>query len=152
MINESSALIPALLLCSMCSKNMLMTSSPQSHIEAALSTRKLRSIIVLILFCSAAQNLQVSRASRVNTLLLQELHQQRNVSLVGSPRIITAPAAAILSMNLGSSPPTCTRRCGNCNPCKGVLVPIHTSRDSQNASDYYPLAWRCQCGGHLFTP
>ncbi|KAI5055133.1 hypothetical protein GOP47_0030278 [Adiantum capillus-veneris] len=63
------------------------------------------------------------------------------------------------SVTVGSSPPTCHQRCGNCNPCKSMLVPIHAppnsqkhSLPSQNTPDYYPLAWKCECQGHIYSP
>ncbi|KAI5062119.1 hypothetical protein GOP47_0022658 [Adiantum capillus-veneris] len=59
---------------------------------------------------------------------------------------------------LGSAPPKCVKRCGSCTPCKSTLVPIHinvgnsplsTSQQSDQ-SQYYPVAWRCQCKGKIY--
>ncbi|KAI4373927.1 hypothetical protein MLD38_011984 [Melastoma candidum] len=51
----------------------------------------------------------------------------------------------------GSSPPTCRSKCGRCEPCRAVHVPIHPGRVSVPL-EYYPEAWRCKCGNTLFMP
>ncbi|KAI5066023.1 hypothetical protein GOP47_0018647 [Adiantum capillus-veneris] len=51
---------------------------------------------------------------------------------------------------LGSSPPKCVKKCGSCNPCKSVIVPIHIP--ASLPTDYYPVTWRCKCGGKLYMP
>eukprot|EP00250_Pteridium_aquilinum_P034876 c824_g1_i1 orf=362-763(+) len=58
---------------------------------------------------------------------------------------------------LGSSPPRCVKRCGSCTPCKSTVVPIHINVEgsftpSKSESEYYPVAWRCQCGGKIYYP
>ncbi|KAA8527642.1 hypothetical protein F0562_034963 [Nyssa sinensis] len=50
----------------------------------------------------------------------------------------------------GSSPPTCTSKCGQCTPCKPVHLPIPPGLSIP--LDYYPEAWRCKCGNKLFMP
>ncbi|KAJ0232720.1 EPIDERMAL PATTERNING FACTOR-like protein 4 [Hirschfeldia incana] len=51
---------------------------------------------------------------------------------------------------LGSSPPTCRSKCGKCQPCKPVHVPIQPGMSI--TLEYYPEAWRCKCGDKLFMP
>ncbi|XP_010525229.1 PREDICTED: EPIDERMAL PATTERNING FACTOR-like protein 4 [Tarenaya hassleriana] len=43
----------------------------------------------------------------------------------------------------GSSPPTCRSKCGRCEPCKPVHVPIQPGLSTP--LEYYPEAWRCKC-------
>eukprot|EP00250_Pteridium_aquilinum_P003452 c13764_g1_i2 orf=373-786(-) len=51
---------------------------------------------------------------------------------------------------IGSSPPKCVKKCGKCSPCKNVIVPINIP--ASPPTDYYPVAWRCKCGGKLYMP
>ncbi|KAE8022669.1 hypothetical protein FH972_008452 [Carpinus fangiana] len=53
-------------------------------------------------------------------------------------------------LGLGSSPPSCRSNCGRCSPCYPVHVPIHPGLTTP--LEYYPEAWRCQCGNKLFMP
>ncbi|XP_059448247.1 EPIDERMAL PATTERNING FACTOR-like protein 4 [Corylus avellana] len=53
-------------------------------------------------------------------------------------------------LGLGSSPPSCRSKCGRCSPCNPVHVPIHPGLTTP--LEYYPEAWRCQCGKKLFMP
>ncbi|KAH7279856.1 hypothetical protein KP509_37G040800 [Ceratopteris richardii] len=52
---------------------------------------------------------------------------------------------------VGSSPPSCYKKCGTCIPCKSALVPIHTG-SMIIREEYYPEAWRCQCRGKIYNP
>ncbi|KAK4405756.1 UNVERIFIED_CONTAM: EPIDERMAL PATTERNING FACTOR-like protein 5 [Sesamum radiatum] len=51
---------------------------------------------------------------------------------------------------LGSSPPSCRSKCGMCEPCRAVHVPIQPGMSMP--LEYYPEAWRCKCGNKLFMP
>ncbi|KAK4757673.1 hypothetical protein SAY87_018974 [Trapa incisa] len=51
---------------------------------------------------------------------------------------------------IGSSPPTCQSKCGQCSPCQPVHVPFHPGIGLP--LEYYPEAWRCKCGSKLFMP
>ncbi|XP_011080656.1 EPIDERMAL PATTERNING FACTOR-like protein 6 [Sesamum indicum] len=51
---------------------------------------------------------------------------------------------------LGSSPPRCTSKCGECTPCKPVHVPVPPG--TPVTTEYYPEAWRCKCGNKLYMP
>ncbi|XP_009375978.2 EPIDERMAL PATTERNING FACTOR-like protein 5 [Pyrus x bretschneideri] len=53
-------------------------------------------------------------------------------------------------IRLGSSPPSCRSKCGSCSPCKAVHVAIQPGVSIP--LEYYPEAWRCKCGNHLFMP
>lgn len=50
----------------------------------------------------------------------------------------------------GSVPPKCRSKCGKCEPCKAVQVPIQPGLITP--LEYYPEAWRCKCGNKLFMP
>lgn len=50
----------------------------------------------------------------------------------------------------GSSPPRCTGKCDKCIPCKPVQVPVPPG--TPVTAEYYPEAWRCECGNKLFMP
>ncbi|CAH8261463.1 unnamed protein product [Arabidopsis lyrata] len=50
----------------------------------------------------------------------------------------------------GSVPPMCRLKCGKCEPCKAVHVPVQP--DLIAPLEYYPEAWRCKCGNKLFMP
>ncbi|KAH7445391.1 hypothetical protein KP509_01G006500 [Ceratopteris richardii] len=52
---------------------------------------------------------------------------------------------------VGSIPPVCHEPCQTCNPCVRVAVSIQTS-GSVLPNEYYPEAWRCQCGSSQFDP
>ncbi|XP_041001332.1 EPIDERMAL PATTERNING FACTOR-like protein 5 [Juglans microcarpa x Juglans regia] len=54
------------------------------------------------------------------------------------------------ALGFGSSPPTCRSKCGRCSPCSPVRVPIHPTLSTP--LEYYPEAWRCQCGNKHFMP
>ncbi|KAF4380601.1 hypothetical protein F8388_009715 [Cannabis sativa] len=41
---------------------------------------------------------------------------------------------------IGSSPPRCLWKCGNCTPCKPVHVPVPPG--TPVTAEYYPEAWR----------
>ncbi|KAL3850538.1 hypothetical protein ACJIZ3_012420 [Penstemon smallii] len=51
---------------------------------------------------------------------------------------------------LGSSPPRCKSKCGQCSPCKPVHVPVPPG--TPVLAEYYPEAWRCKCGNKLYMP
>ncbi|KMT05446.1 hypothetical protein BVRB_7g175730 [Beta vulgaris subsp. vulgaris] len=51
---------------------------------------------------------------------------------------------------LGSSPPRCASKCGQCTPCKPVHIPVPPG--TPVTAEYYPEAWRCQCGNRLYMP
>ncbi|KAJ4887149.1 EPIDERMAL PATTERNING FACTOR-like protein 5 [Raphanus sativus] len=50
----------------------------------------------------------------------------------------------------GSAPPICRSKCGKCEPCKAVHVPIQAGLVAP--LEYYPEAWRCKCGNKIFMP
>ncbi|WJX14677.1 hypothetical protein P8452_04898 [Trifolium repens] len=50
----------------------------------------------------------------------------------------------------GSTPPSCRSKCGWCNPCHPVHVPVQPGFIIR--LEYYPEAWRCKCGNKLFLP
>ncbi|KAG6516798.1 EPIDERMAL PATTERNING FACTOR-like protein 5 [Zingiber officinale] len=52
---------------------------------------------------------------------------------------------------VGSLPPSCRARCGRCFPCRPVQVAIQQAGRIV-PEEYYPEAWRCECGSKLFMP
>ncbi|KAL1807636.1 hypothetical protein ACET3Z_024626 [Daucus carota] len=50
---------------------------------------------------------------------------------------------------LGSRPPNCDHRCGECKPCVAVQVP--TNDTQLQSPNYGPEGWSCRCGS-FFTP
>ncbi|CAF2153453.1 unnamed protein product [Brassica rapa] len=50
----------------------------------------------------------------------------------------------------GSAPPICRSKCGKCEPCKAVHVPIQPGLIAP--LEYYPEAWRCKCGNKISMP
>ncbi|KAF8088980.1 hypothetical protein N665_0522s0009 [Sinapis alba] len=50
----------------------------------------------------------------------------------------------------GSAPPICRSKCGKCEPCKAVHVPIQPGLIAP--LEYYPEAWRCKCRNKIFMP
>lgn len=89
--------------------------------------------------------LQVTEHPRIN--MLQEIEKKRvideevGMSVRLARRSLSGP---------GSSPPRCNSKCGKCTPCKAVhvLVPPGTTV----TAEYYPEAWRCECGNKLYVP
>ncbi|KAG2691926.1 hypothetical protein I3843_08G027900 [Carya illinoinensis] len=73
---------------------------------------------------------------------------------------------------IGSRPPSCERRCSNCEHCEAVQVPIvprvlQTPRTNHfsaavatptiaysrdGVSNYKPMCWKCKCGDFIFNP
>ncbi|MQL76323.1 hypothetical protein Taro_008711 [Colocasia esculenta] len=78
-----------------------------------------------------------------------ETHRSSGGAEVSRGQQLVAPGRRRL-IGPGSSPPTCRARCGRCAPCRPVRVAIHPGRIVP--MDYYPEAWRCKCGSHLFMP
>ncbi|XP_042440905.1 polygalacturonase-like [Zingiber officinale] len=65
-------------------------------------------------------------------------------------RELISEARRRLLIGPGSWPPNCRARCGRCRPCVTVHVAIQPGRTMP--LEYYPEAWRCECGNKLFTP
>ncbi|XP_042410819.1 EPIDERMAL PATTERNING FACTOR-like protein 5 [Zingiber officinale] len=57
-------------------------------------------------------------------------------------------------MEPGSHPPRCVDKCDGCAPCRPlrVRVPPAAAAEIEEAAEYYPEVWRCQCGGRYFMP
>ncbi|CAA7402902.1 unnamed protein product [Spirodela intermedia] len=53
---------------------------------------------------------------------------------------------------LGSSPPSCRRKCGACLPCAPVQVPAAAARAQLQYANYEPEGWKCQCGSSFYNP
>ncbi|OIW16096.1 hypothetical protein TanjilG_18811 [Lupinus angustifolius] len=56
----------------------------------------------------------------------------------------------LLDGRLGSSPPKCTSKCGNCTPCKLAVVSVPPG--PPRMMDYYPVIWKCNCGDKYYDP
>ncbi|KAJ7537637.1 hypothetical protein O6H91_11G015100 [Diphasiastrum complanatum] len=61
-----------------------------------------------------------------------------------------SPERRFLFYGLGSAPPQCNSKCGRCNPCSPIHVPIQPGL--VKTTEYYPEAWRCKCGAQLYMP
>ncbi|WOK93689.1 EPIDERMAL PATTERNING FACTOR-like protein 4 [Canna indica] len=83
------------------------------------------------------------------------LRQQQETEAMSSPAAGTAMGRRMRRRRslagLGSHPPRCASKCGGCTPCWPVHVPV-PPRAPADAAEYYPEAWRCQCGGRLYVP
>ncbi|CAN6463085.1 unnamed protein product [Victoria cruziana] len=51
---------------------------------------------------------------------------------------------------LGSIPPRCLNKCGECRPCEAIQVPA-PGKVLQYAN-YEPEEWKCKCGASVFDP
>ncbi|XP_058075601.1 EPIDERMAL PATTERNING FACTOR-like protein 6 [Magnolia sinica] len=53
---------------------------------------------------------------------------------------------------LGSRPPSCDHKCGECNPCEAIQVPTTTDHVTLHYANYEPEGWKCKCGSSFFNP
>ncbi|KAL6627270.1 hypothetical protein ACP70R_030996 [Stipagrostis hirtigluma subsp. patula] len=58
---------------------------------------------------------------------------------------------------LGSRPPCCKRKCGECEPCKAVQVRAGAEEGAAGrlrpqCANYEPVGWKCKCGAAVFDP
>ncbi|KAJ4959481.1 hypothetical protein NE237_026592 [Protea cynaroides] len=53
---------------------------------------------------------------------------------------------------LGSRPPRCEHKCGECSPCEAIQVPTTTDRFGVQYANYVPEGWKCKCGTSFFNP
>ncbi|XP_018837567.1 EPIDERMAL PATTERNING FACTOR-like protein 2 [Juglans regia] len=89
-------------------------------------------------------------------------------------RIEEKKVVRMVRTQIGSRPPSCERRCSNCEHCEAVQVPIvprvlqktpRTNHFSAAAvatptiaysrdgvSNYKPMCWKCKCGDFIFNP
>ncbi|XP_049932310.1 EPIDERMAL PATTERNING FACTOR-like protein 6 [Nymphaea colorata] len=51
---------------------------------------------------------------------------------------------------LGSRPPRCLNKCGECRPCDAFQVPAPGT--VLQYSNYEPEEWKCKCGANVFDP
>ncbi|KAJ7234605.1 hypothetical protein O6H91_14G051200 [Diphasiastrum complanatum] len=82
--------------------------------------------------------------------------QPANLKMQAGPEVKIRSSSCSLKFEkrhlngLGSAPPHCNYKCRSCNPCTAVHVPIKPGLIK--LAEYYPEAWRCQCGGRLYVP
>eukprot|EP00249_Psilotum_nudum_P008926 c21599_g1_i2 orf=845-1282(+) len=105
---------------------------------------------------------RLSRIDSVESLLLQNRTARLNIftshprmKVLRKPSRIEILIAQLYNPEkrralLGSSPPACTSKCGDCTPCNTVIVPINTG--TTFSGEYYPEAWRCQCNNKIYNP
>ncbi|KAE8722016.1 hypothetical protein F3Y22_tig00014445pilonHSYRG00093 [Hibiscus syriacus] len=55
-------------------------------------------------------------------------------------------------MVVGSRPPNCQRKCGECTPCVATQIPATTGERGIQYTNYEPEGWKCRCGSTLFDP
>ncbi|XP_078432017.1 EPIDERMAL PATTERNING FACTOR-like protein 4 [Wolffia australiana] len=53
---------------------------------------------------------------------------------------------------VGSSPPSCRRKCGGCAPCAAVQIPAAARPARVDYANYVPEGWKCQCGSSFYNP
>ncbi|XP_042481038.1 EPIDERMAL PATTERNING FACTOR-like protein 3 isoform X2 [Macadamia integrifolia] len=53
---------------------------------------------------------------------------------------------------LGSRPPSCDHKCGECSPCEAIQVPTKTFHFGIQYANYEPEGWKCKCGTSFFNP
>ncbi|XP_042507744.1 EPIDERMAL PATTERNING FACTOR-like protein 2 [Macadamia integrifolia] len=53
---------------------------------------------------------------------------------------------------LGSRPPNCEYKCGECSPCEAIQVPTTTNQFGVQYANYEPEGWKCKCGTSFFNP
>ncbi|MED6148237.1 hypothetical protein PIB30_051165 [Stylosanthes scabra] len=101
----------------------------------------------LLLFSSAASVISRSRTTRASSQpsvgVAAELVKSRMEEKAGDEK-------RWRSRRPGSWPPSCKSKCGWCNPCEPVHVPVQPGFIIR--LEYYPEAWRCKCGSKLFMP
>lgn len=145
---------------------MFISIHPLEHVAPTGHKRSsLISYSMLFIILWAAMHFQFSSATRVIhdqrqtsgqklvSMFKAPFHQKTALQLHRQiPMVRTGSDASAMRTLVGSSPPKCIKKCGSCNPCKTVLVPIHTRNAPSSASEYYPVAWRCKCGGKLYNP
>ncbi|KAH6556826.1 hypothetical protein KP509_1Z153000 [Ceratopteris richardii] len=112
------------------------------HVEASRSLRVTQTRVILL--------------SNVDGLLKSAYRDDGNFRQLFDSSILlsTTDVRKASSMKrglVGSIPPVCHEQCKPCNPCVRVAVSIQTS-GSALPNEYYPEAWRCQCGSSQFDP
>ncbi|EPS58987.1 hypothetical protein M569_15825, partial [Genlisea aurea] len=70
----------------------------------------------------------------------------------------------LFRVQIGSRPPQCRLRCGDCIHCRPIQVPTNPEiannagavaggRDEDGGdSNYNPMSWKCKCGNMIFNP
>ncbi|KAL5709874.1 hypothetical protein ACHQM5_020507 [Ranunculus cassubicifolius] len=91
-------------------------------------------LCIFLLFCSVNFKTTERRGENEASIADQRNEHDESVHLNG----------------LGSFPPRCKAKCGNCTPCKPVHVPVPPG--TSEPTEYYPEAWRCKCGNKLYMP
>ncbi|GMY27330.1 EPIDERMAL PATTERNING FACTOR-like protein 4 [Fagus crenata] len=109
------------------------------HHHHHIHTLQTLTALTFLLFASAATAITLSLIGSGEVEEERALFEVEQVGLISRRRL-----------GLGSSPPTCRSKCGRCSPCKPVHVAIHPGMTTP--LEYYPEAWRCQCGNKLYMP
>ncbi|QCD88226.1 hypothetical protein DEO72_LG3g2774 [Vigna unguiculata] len=110
----------------------------------AKQSRVCRNVFFLFLFC---------------TLIFSSRAASTKDSKIGESLVSLTGGAESL---IGSTPPSCNSRCGNCTPCTPVAVPFtppaqpqtDSVSDQPDPASHRPEAevWKCSCGGKLYDP
>ncbi|XP_059636169.1 EPIDERMAL PATTERNING FACTOR-like protein 6 [Cornus florida] len=110
----------------------------------------------------------VSAASRLFTPYDNSVHHQDKGQILLSPqpqvvfvskqggermeRVNRDEEAYKMLSALGSRPPNCEHKCGNCVPCNAIQVPTTTDHVGVHYANYEPEGWKCKCGTAFFNP
>ncbi|KAL5709875.1 hypothetical protein ACHQM5_020507 [Ranunculus cassubicifolius] len=108
-------------------------------------------LCIFLLFCSVNFKTTDSRASSIkesNAHMQVTERRGENEASIADQR--NEHDESVHLNGLGSFPPRCKAKCGNCTPCKPVHVPVPPG--TSEPTEYYPEAWRCKCGNKLYMP
>ncbi|GMJ02621.1 epidermal patterning factor like 3 [Hibiscus trionum] len=53
---------------------------------------------------------------------------------------------------IGSRPPNCKRKCGQCTPCVATQIPTTSGELGIQYTNYEPEGWTCNCHSTFFNP
>ncbi|KAJ1439869.1 Epidermal patterning factor protein [Sesbania bispinosa] len=53
---------------------------------------------------------------------------------------------------LGSTPPRCEHKCGDCIPCYPIQIPTNKDLLGVQYANYEPEGWKCKCANSYFNP
>ncbi|CAL1396572.1 unnamed protein product [Linum trigynum] len=130
--------------------------SHRNHLTSTVATAF--TFLFLCLFLSSTTALAQLGGHQGMTKAVRDTNYEGKVVAVGSSRRGSVKALMRFDRFMtqkrmggpGSSPPTCRSKCGVCAPCRPVHVPVQPGVSFP--LEYYPEAWRCQCGTKLFMP
>ncbi|EPS65286.1 hypothetical protein M569_09493 [Genlisea aurea] len=64
--------------------------------------------------------------------------------------LLVFPHTLMGVVTMDSTIPNCINKCGRCKPCVAVVKRVPPMKFGTD--DYFPVIWRCSCGGVLHHP